>query len=107
MRKSLFLVAVLSLSSLAFAAKKYDLAFNGNEKVASVQFAKGNYTLKVDGDKVVITDEHYKAVTVTGKLQTGAKKFEYTSMETTEKNGAKIVTAIHLGGSTTTVEFAD
>jgi hypothetical protein len=109
MKKSLFLAGVLSLSTLVFAgAKSYPIVIDSAAKAGSAQLAKGNYTVQVEGDKAVFTDEHRKTVSVAVKLDTGkGKKFQYTSVEATHKDGAEIITSIHLGGSTTTIEFGD
>jgi hypothetical protein len=109
MNKSLFLAGLLSLSSLVFAgAKSYPIMIDSAAKAGSVQLAKGNYTVQVEGDKAVFTDQHRKSVSVSVKLDTGTgKKFEYTSVEATQKDGTEIIKSIHLAGSTTTIEFGD
>jgi hypothetical protein len=109
MKKSLFLAGLLSFSSLVFAsAKSYPVVIDSAAKAGSAQLVKGNYTVQVEGDKAVFTDEHRKTVSVSVKLDTGkGKKFAYTSVEATHKDGAEIITSIHLGGSTTTIEFGD
>jgi|ERR1035438_8669626 hypothetical protein len=107
MKKALFVAGLLSLSSLVFAgAKSYKVVFDSPAKAGSVQLAKGDYTVQVEGDKAVFTDQHRKSVSVSVKLDTGkGKKFTYTSVEATHKDGAEIIKSIQLGGSTTTIEF--
>ena len=109
MKKSLFLAGLLSLSSLVFAgAKSYPIMIDSAAKAGSVQLAKGNYTVQVEGDKAVFTDQHRKSVSVSVKLDTGTgKKFEYTSVESSQKGGEDAIKSIHLAGSTTTLEFGD
>jgi len=107
MRKSLLFIVLLTFASVMFA-KSYTVSIQAPTKVGSVQLAKGSYTLHVDGDKVLFTDDHQKTVSVPAKLNNSAtKKFEFTSVEATEKNGQETIKLIHLGGSTTTVEFGD
>jgi hypothetical protein len=105
MKKSLLFVGLLTFSSMMFAAaKSYTLTITAPTKVGSAQLAKGNYTMRVEGDKAIFTDEKSKKVSVPVKLETGTgKKFEFTS---TESSGDAIK-LIHLAGSTTTVEFGD
>ena len=109
MKKSLLLAGLLCLSSLVFAsAKTYSISFDSAAKAGSVQLAKGNYTVQVEGDKAVFTDQHHKSFSVAVKLDTGTgKKFENTSVEATHQDGTEVIKMIHLGGSTTTIEFGD
>jgi len=108
MRKSLLIVGLLTFSSLVFAAKSYDLTISAPTKVGSIELAKGTYTLHLEGDKAVFKDEHAKTFTVPVKLENGTgKKFEFTSVEATQKGGEDAINSIHLGGSTTTLEFGD
>ena len=109
MNKSLFLAGLLSLSSLVLAsAKSYPIVIDSAAKAGSAQLAKGDYTVQVEGDKAVFIDQHHKTISVPVKLDAGSgKKFEYTSVEATHKDGTEIIKSIHLGGSTTTIEFGD
>jgi hypothetical protein len=109
MKKSLFLAALLALSSLVFAsAKSYSIELDSAAKAGGAQLTKGSYTVQVAGDKAVFTDQHHKSVSVSVKLDTGTgKKFENTSVEATHQDGTEIIKLIHLGGSTTTLEFGD
>jgi hypothetical protein len=108
MRKSLLTVGLLAFSSLVFAAKSYDLTFVQPTKVAGVELGTGSYTVRVEGDKAVFVGPHKKEVTVSVKLDSAAaKKFGYTSVESSRKNGEDAIKLIHLGGSTTTLQFSD
>lgn len=110
MTKSLVLAGLLSLSALVVSAsaKSYSIELDSVAKAGSVQLAKGDYSVKVEGDKAVFTDQHSKSVSVAVKLDTGkGKKFAYTSVEATHQDGTEIIKLIHLGGSTTTLEFGE
>ena len=108
MRKSLFAVGLLTFSSLVFAAKSYDLTLLAPTKVAGVELTKGNYTVRVEGDKAIFKGAHEKEVAVPVKLDSGAaKKYEYTTVESSKKGGEDAIKSIHLGGSKTTLEFGD
>src|ERR1700685_2935284 len=99
MRKSLCLAVLLTFASLVFAAKSYNLTFNGPTKVAGVELRSGSYSVRVAGDKVIFTDNtSSKAVTVPAKMETGSKKFENTTMESSTKDGKEVVKMIHLAG---------
>jgi len=106
MRKSLLLVGLLTFSSLVFAAKSYSLTLLGPAKVSGVELPKGAYSVHVEGDKAIFKGPHSKEFTVPVKLDTGAtKKYDYTTVESTQKDGQENIKWIHLGGSTTTLEF--
>ena len=108
MKKSLFAVGLLAFSSLVFAAKSYDLNFVSPAKVAGVELGKGNYTVRVEGDKAIFTGPHRKEVVVPVKLDTGAaKKFGYTSVESSRKGDQDSIKLIHLAGSKTTLQFSE
>jgi len=108
MTKSLLTVGLLAFSSLVFAAKSYDLTFVTPTKVAGVELGKGAYSVRVEGDKAIFKGPHDKEVTVPVKLDSSAaKKFGYTSVESARKDGEDAVKAIHLGGSTTTLQFTE
>ena|ERR1035438_1104573 len=108
MKKSLLVVTLLTLSSMLLAAKSYSLTIVAPTKVGSVQLAKGSYSMTLEGDKAVFKDSHSKTISVSVKLENGTgKKFEYTSVESIQKDGGDSIKLIHLGGSTTTLEFGD
>ena len=107
MRKSLFLAVLLTFASLVFAAKSYNLTFVGPTQVGGVDLKSGSYTVRVAGDKVIFTNENSKEISVPVKTTTGDKKFQATTTESSSKDGKEMVKAIHLGGSMTTLEFAD
>jgi len=62
--------------------------------------------VKVDGTNAVFTDKNYKSVTAPVKVETGAKKFAYTSVDASKDGSVDKVNAIEFGGSTTRLEFA-
>ena len=106
MSKSLLAVGLLAFSSLVFAAKSYDLTFVQPTKVAGVELPKGAYSLHVEGDKAIFKGPHSKEFSVPVKLDTSAtKKYDYTSVESTQKDGQENIKWIHLAGSTATLEF--
>jgi hypothetical protein len=107
MRKSLFLAVLFTFASLVFAAKSYNLTFNGPTKVAGVELRSGNYEVRILGDKAIFRDGQSKETAVPVKLESGAKKFNYTYVESSSKDGKQTVKMIHLAGSTTTLEFGD
>ena len=106
MKKSLVLGVVLSLSSLCFAGQKsYAVIFSAPAKVSGVKLPAGEYKVKVDGANAIFTDSKSKTVSAPVKVETGAKKFAYTSVDASKNGDVDTVNAIELGGSTTRLEF--
>jgi len=107
MKKTLFLSAVLCLSTFAFAGtKKYEISLATPAKAGSVELAPGNYKVQVDGDKAIFTDSRNKSFTVPVKVETEKMKFNSTAVESGEKSGQQVIEAIDLGGTNTKVEFS-
>jgi len=109
MRKKVSLLAgVLAIATLSFAAaKSYTVQLSHPAKAGSQQLSAGEYKLKVNGANAVFTDVRTsKSVTVPVKIETNAKKFAVTSVDSSGKDGAERIDAIQLGGSTTKLEFA-
>jgi hypothetical protein len=107
-RKSLFLVGFVSACSLALAAtKNYDIVFAQTTAVGATQLAPGEYKLKVENGTATFTDVlTRKSVSAPVKVETAAQKFAHTAVETSAEGKTERVTAIELGGSTTTIEFS-
>jgi hypothetical protein len=106
MKKSLVLGVVLSLSSLCFAGQKsYDVIFSSPATVSGVKLPAGEYKVKVDGTNAVFTDSKAKSVSAPVKVETGAKKFQFTAVDASKDGNVDKVNAIEFGGSTTRIEF--
>jgi hypothetical protein len=106
MKKSLVLGVMLTLSSLSFAGQKsYDVIFSAPAKVSGVKLPAGEYKVKVDGANAVFTDKQSKTVTAPVKVETGNKKYAYTSVDASKNGDVDTVNAIELGGSNTKLEF--
>lgn len=106
MKKSLVLGVVLSLSSLCFAGQKsYDVIFSAPATVSGVKLPAGEYKVKVDGTNAVFTDSKSKSVSAPVKVETGAKKFQFTAVDASKDGTTDKVNAIEFGGSTTRIEF--
>jgi hypothetical protein len=88
------------------SAKSYDIAFTGPTMVGSAQLPAGEYTLKVEGSNVVITNvNNNKSVTAPVKIENVDKKYDETAVESTTQGNAQRLNAIELGGSKTKLEF--
>ena len=106
-KKSVFLIGVLSLTTLAFAgAKKYDVSLAVSTQAGAAKLAPGLYKLQLEGDKAIFTDSKNKSITVPVKVTTSPTKFQYTAVEASTKAGADEIDAIDLAGTATKVEFS-
>ncbi|HWC99939.1 MAG TPA: hypothetical protein VG456_24435 [Candidatus Sulfopaludibacter sp.] len=107
MKKSFILAGVLSLSAICFAgSKSYDINLSNPAKAGSVVLAPGQYKLQVQGTNAVFTDQKTrKTFTAPIKVETSAKKYQFTSVDTAPDAGSEKITSIELGGSTTQLAF--
>jgi hypothetical protein len=105
MKKSLRLAALLILPGLIFAAKVYSVSLQSSAVIAGTELKSGTYSVRVAGENVIFSDRHSKEVSIPAKVANGPKKYEYTNVEYSNKEGKEIITAIHLAGSTITLEF--
>jgi hypothetical protein len=106
-KRSLLLLGVLAMSILSIAsAKSYTVAFTSPVIVGNAQLPAGEYTLKVDGSNAVFTNvDSNKSVATPVKIENADKKFDVTSVETTQQGNASHIHGIQLGGSTTKLDF--
>jgi hypothetical protein len=106
-KKSLLLVAALAAFSLPFAsAKSYDITLSGPTMVGTAQLPAGEYTVKVEGSNAVFTNaDNDKSFTAPIKIENADKKYDETSIETTQEGDARHIQDIRLGGSTTKLDF--
>ena len=102
------MIGVFVMASLAFAGgKTYNVTLSKPAKLGSLQLVAGNYELKVDGSNAVFTDAKRHSFSTAVKVENGAKKFEYTAVDSTETGATELVHSITLGGSATKIEFGD
>lgn len=106
--KSLLLVGFVSACSLALAGtKSYDVVFDQQSVVGTLQLAPGEYRLKVENGTATFTDVRTnKSVSAPAKVETGTEKFAHTAVNVFREGKTDRVAAIQLGGSTTKVEFS-
>jgi hypothetical protein len=101
--KSLLMFGALTLSSLGIAsAKSYDITLNAPAQAGASELKPGEYKLKVEGSQAVFTDERDgKSFSVPVKIENSDRKFDNTSVESTNQDGMDHIQAIDLGGSKT------
>jgi len=107
-KKSLLLVGFVSACSLALAGtKSYDVVFDQQAIVGTLQLAPGEYKLKVENGTATFTDVRTsKSVSAPAKVETVSTKFAHTAVDAFREGKTDRIAAIQLGGSTTKVELS-
>jgi hypothetical protein len=107
MKKAFVLAIALCFSSFLFAgAKKYDVRLSTPTQIGSMKLAPGDYTVQVDGSNAVFTNrDTSKSVTAPVKIEAGKKKFDTTTVKSSQQGDTSKLESIELGGSTTVLEF--
>lgn len=107
MKKTMLLTGILALSAISIAyAKSFDVNLSHATQVGNVELKAGEYELKMDGDKAIFTDvDTSKKFVIPAKIETVTKKFDYTTTEELTNGNVDVLKAIHLGGTTTQVDF--
>lgn len=98
------MVGALALCMVSLCwAKTYDITIPAPAKVGNVELKPGQYKLKIEGAVAVFTDSHNKSFSVPAKVETSDKKFNYTRLETANRDGMDTIQAIDLEDSNTRV----
>ncbi len=101
--RSLLIVAILGISSIGIAsAKSYYFTLTAPAMAGATQLKAGEYEVSVKGTSAVFTNEGGKSVTIPVTIGQNDKKFDSTSVDTSDN----VIREIHLGGSVTKITFA-
>jgi hypothetical protein len=103
MLKRLAIIALLSVSLAS--AKSYTITLSDACQAGSSQLNPGEYTLKLDGSKVVLIDTKGKAIETAAKVETADRKFDQTAVFISKTDGANRLQSITLAGSKSKVIF--
>jgi hypothetical protein len=106
--QSILCVGILALSTSAFArTKSYNVSFSEPVKAGSITIDPGKYKLTVDGSSAVFDNTaNGKTLSVPVKVESMSRKFNDTSWQTRDQNGARVLQSMDLGGSTTKLDFS-
>ena len=99
----LLLIALLGISLAS--AKTYNFTLSNQTKAGSTTLKAGQYSLKVDGAKVVLKDATGRDVPATTKVENSDQRFRDTEVSTTQSNGTEQIQWIGLGGSKSKIVF--
>jgi hypothetical protein len=105
--KSLLIVGALGMASLGIAsAKSYDITLSGPAMAGNTELKPGAYKVKVEGSQAVFTDvQSSKTWTAPVKVENSDRKFDATTVESTNQGDMAHINAIDLAGSNTKLEF--
>lgn len=103
----MLIIGALALSSLGIAsAKSYDIRLYATTRLGANELKAGDYTIKVEGSEVIFkAAQGSKSFTVSVKMEQNDKKFDHTTLESTNEGGMDTIHAIDLGGSNTRLEI--
>jgi hypothetical protein len=103
MLKRLATIALLGVSLAG--AKSYTITLSEVCHAGSTPLRPGQYTLKLDGSKVVLIDSKGNSVEPTARIETAARKFGQTAIVISKADGVNRLLSITLGGSKSKVIF--
>lgn len=98
---------VFAFAGLAVAsAKTYQITLYSPTMVGKTQLRPGDYKLKLDGSKAVLTSNSTrKSLETDVKVEHSSRKFEQTAVDTITTAGTYHLEAIELGGTMVKVQF--
>jgi len=99
------LLVIAALSVLVVAAKNYSFSVSDQSKAGTASLKPGEYTVKVEGEQVVVSDRSGNRIDITATLETADRKFEHTAITTIDADGAKRIVSIEFGGTKCKVVF--
>jgi uncharacterized protein YdbL (DUF1318 family) len=103
MLKRLAVIALLGVSLAS--AKSYTITLSNACQAGGAQLKPGQYTLKLDGAKVVLVDSRGKSIETTARVETAERKFDQTSIVISRADGIARLQSITLAGSKSKVIF--
>ncbi len=103
MLKRLAIVALLGISPVS--AKTYTITLSDTCQAGAVQLKPGQYTLKLEGTKVVLIDRTGRSIEANAKVETADRKYDQTAMTFSRADGANRLQSITLAGSKSKVVF--
>jgi hypothetical protein len=99
----LLLIALLGVSLAS--AKTYTFTLSNTSHAGSTTLKPGQYTLKVNGSKVLLKDSAGKDVPTNTKVETANQPYKATEVSMTQSNGGEKIEWIGLAGSKSRVVF--
>jgi hypothetical protein len=103
--KTKFMLALgVCAMAIVSAASTYHVTFDNPAWIAGNELKPGDYTIKVDGDKVILK-QGKNVVETAAKVETNDKKFDTTSFRLNDQGGKPMLEEIRVGGTHTKIVF--
>jgi len=99
------LLAIALLGVMLVSAKTYQFTLSDTSQAGSTKLSPGQYTLKLDGSKVVLKDAIGHEVPAIAKVESGTQEFRDTEVSTTQSHGSNHIEWIGLAGSKSKIVF--
>lgn len=97
--KTKFMLALgVCALAIASAASSYHVTFDNPTWIAGNELKPGDYTVKVEGDKITLKSGK-NVVETAAKVETNDKKFDTTSVRTIDRGGKLVLEEIRVGGT--------
>ena len=90
--------------AIASAASTYHVTIDNPAWVAGNELKPGDYTVKVDGEKVILKSGK-NVVETSAKVEANEKKFDQTTVRMNDENGKEVIQEIRVGGTRTKIVF--
>lgn len=103
MKKLILLFAVAGLS--VAGAKSYDITFSNPALLGATEVPAGQYQMKLEGSKVLLTNANGKKVEADATVQAMPTKFNETIVQSKHVDGKDLVNEIQIGGTKTALDF--
>jgi len=99
-------IALLALLAVSLAcAKTYTFTITEPTQAGNVQLPTGEYSVKIDGSQIILTDSDGHRIDVIAKVEAAGQKFDYTAVWTTKTDGVNRIEMIQLGNTTNKLVF--
>jgi hypothetical protein len=99
-----FTISFAALTLLANAAPAYKVTLTAPAVIGGNAVKAGSYRIVVDGEKATLTSGK-TTIQVPVTVETGARKFPYTTVESRTQGGKNVLNDIQVGGTATTLVF--
>jgi len=104
--KTLLASGAMLLSMVAIgSAKTWDIVVDSATRAGAVTLPAGNYSVKLKNSEAVFKADSGKTYNVPVKVEQNNRKFDETTVQSTNQNGNQVMQEIRLGGTADKIEF--
>ena len=100
-----FVLILMLLGAALASAKTYNFTLSNAAQAGSTKLDPGQYSIRLDGDKVILKDAAGHEVSAAAKVESADHAFRDTEVSATNANGTNHIEWIGLGGSKSKVIF--